>query len=105
MGLSEAAFTTKLRTVRRASQNFYDELLENERLPPDELAALQNRRAAGIARLAAEKTTFYPRLFAEHGIRLDALEDPREWERIPILTRAVIKENTAGIVSSESSPK
>ncbi|RGE16230.1 phenylacetate--CoA ligase family protein [Leucobacter sp. wl10] len=102
MELARAAFTIKSRTLRRRSGRFFDELLLNERLPRERLLALQASRAAGIARFAATSTAYYAETFAEHGVDLTRLEDPAQWQRIPVLERATVKDRNRGFVSSES---
>ncbi len=105
MRLSEAAFRLKMNTLRRSSLRFSEELRHNETLPSEQLTRLQNDRAADIARFAAGETEFYARTFTEHGIRLDQLDDPYEWQRIPLLTRAIAKENENALKSTESNPR
>lgn len=102
MGLKQWSFTVKSRTVRRSSGKYLAELLRNQHLSPEDLAQLQSRRAAAIARFAAESTGYYQRLFAEHGIDAARLEDPAEWERIPITERADLKENDAQLRPANS---
>lgn len=95
MGLAEWSFSVKSRTVRRSSGAYLAELERDQRLPPAELASLESRRAASIARFAAASTTFYGRRFAEHAVDLDRLEDHSEWQRIPITDRAQVKRHEA----------
>jgi len=105
MGIAEAAFGFKMATLRRGSRRFYDGLLANERRPAAELADLESRKAAAIARHAATTTTHYARVFREHDIRVDRLEDPAEWQRIPLLVRADIKANGDDLKSTEWNEK
>ena len=100
--LKQWSFTVKSRTVRRSSGEYLAELLRNQHLSPEELARLQSRRAASIARFAADSTGFYRRLFDEHGIDVARLEDPAEWERIPITERAQVKEHDADLRPANS---
>jgi phenylacetate-CoA ligase len=102
MGFARTAFTIKSRTVRRRSGRFLDELLSNERLPRERLAALQASRAAAIARDAATNTTYYARTFAEAGVDPARLEAPEQWQRIPVVERAMVKEHRREFISSES---
>ncbi|WP_053384668.1 phenylacetate--CoA ligase family protein [Leucobacter celer] len=102
MGFARTAFTIKSRTVRRRSGRFLDELLSNERLPRERLAALQASRAAAIARFAATNTTYYARTFAEAGVDPARLEAPEQWQRIPVVERAMVKEHRREFISSES---
>lgn len=95
MGLAEWSFSVKSRTVRRSSGAYLAELERNQHLAPAELAALESRRAASIARFAAAATPYYGRLFAEHGIDVGRLEEPSEWQRIPITDRAQVKQHEA----------
>lgn len=104
MGPAEALFTLKSRTVRRSSGRYLDELVENERLPQTQIVDLQAFRSASIARFAGKSSPFYRRTFDEYGIDPGRLEDPREWERIPILDRATVKAHSGEFISSESSP-
>lgn len=95
MDLNRWSFNAKLRTVRRSSGAYLAELERNQFLGPDELVELQSRRSASIARFAADSTAYYRRLFDEHGIDATRLEDPAEWERIPITDRAQVKASEA----------
>lgn len=105
MKLAEASFRAKSRTVRRASGAYLDELIANERLPRERILLLQAERAAAIARFAASHTAFYARTYEEHGIDLARLEDPEQWQRIPIIDRAVVKEHASQLRSSEANDK
>lgn len=102
MGLAEWSFTIKSRTVRRSSGVYLAEILRNQHLSPDELTQLQSRRAASIARFASESTGYYRRLFDEHGIDTARLDDPAEWERIPITDRATVKAHDAELRPANS---
>lgn len=102
MGLKQWSFTIKSRTVRQSSGRYLAELMHNQHLSPAELTRLQSARAASIARFAAESTDYYRRLFAEHGIDTARLEDPAEWERIPITERAQLKEHDAELRPANS---
>ena len=75
--LKQWSFTVKSRTVRRSSGDYLAELLRNQHLSPEALAQLQARRAASIARFAADSTVFYRRLFDEHGIDVCAARGSR----------------------------
>jgi phenylacetate-CoA ligase len=97
MGLKKWSFMLKSRTVRRSSGAYLAELMHNQQMSPDELRELQSRRAASIARFATDSTGYYRRLFDEHGVDVARLEDPGEWERIPITDRARLKENAADL--------
>jgi len=97
MDLRRRSFTAKLRTVRRSSGEYLAELERNQFLDPDALASLEARRAADIARFAAEATPFYRRRFDEHGVDLARLEDPDEWQRVPVTDRAHLKANEADL--------
>lgn len=102
MGLAQTAFEVKSRTVRRRSGRFFDELLRAERLPRERIVELQAERAARIARFAAAHTDYYARTFAECGADLARLEDPEQWQRLPVVERAMVKEHRSEFVSSES---
>ncbi|MBX9245010.1 phenylacetate--CoA ligase family protein [Actinotalea ferrariae] len=99
MNLREVAFTTKTRTVRRPAGAFYQDLLRNERLSPDELADLQWRRAQDILDLALRETAFYPRHYADLGLTPGTRLTREDWSRLPILDRATVKENAADMAT------
>lgn len=103
MDLRRAAFTAKLRTVRRHAGDVYHDLLRNERLSADELLELQWRRAQAVVDFALRETAFYPRHYAPSGLTAGTLLKPEDWARVPILDRATVKANAADISSSEAS--
>jgi len=105
MGLAEAAFVVKSRTVRRASGRYLEELIGNERLPRAQLEQMQNARAAAVARFAAVQTPYYRRLFDDHGLDASQMHRLEQWQRIPLLDRTIVKEHAEEFVSTESTPK
>ena len=103
MKLAKSAFMLKSSTVRKRSGRFLDELQTNERLPRAQLAELQNVRAAEVAGFAATHTPYYRRTFSESGIDLTRLHEPEQWQRIPVVERAMVKLHNRDFVSTEAS--
>jgi phenylacetate-CoA ligase len=105
MGLAGAAFALKLGTVKRDAGTLYRELLANQSLDPDELAALTATRAASIARFAFDSTEFYRRHYTAAGVSQEDLHDPGSFARLPIIERSHVKENAAAFRSVEATPE
>lgn len=91
MSFQSAAFAAKAATLRRRTGRFHRELLANERLAAEELAALQNRLAAEIVGFAMTRSPFYRRTYGALDIDPSTLHDPARWAELPILDRATIK--------------
>ena len=105
MNLTELAFATKARTVRRGAGEFYSALLRNQHLPAADLAALEADRAMRILSFAMEHTGFYRRHYAAQGIKPEDLSSIESWSTIPILDRATTRENSASLHSTEASAR
>lgn len=102
MTIKKQFFGAKLATIRRSSRHYLDELTANAQLPQAQVLALQRRRAADLARFAAEHSPFYREHFAAAGVDLSRLEDPEQWQRLPIITRQLVKANNDRFASDEA---
>lgn len=105
MAVAEWGFRIKSRTVRRASGVYLEELLRNQHLSTGELVHLQQQRAMEMAQFADANTQYYRRIFAEQGIDVTRLDDPAEWERIPITDRASVKADAAAFRAGPESER
>lgn len=102
MTLKAAVFAAKSSTVKARVGRFHQELLDNERLSPDDLRNLQNRLARDIVQFAMKNSPFYARTYGALGVNPSKLSDPAEWAKLPILDRATIKEHSSDFASSEA---
>ena len=101
-GFAALAFRAKSATVRRRSGAFLRELVHRQTMAPEELRNLQRERATRLLRWAAEATTFYPEFYADYGVEVPAVRDWDDWRALPIIDRTVVKEHSAGFLSSEA---
>ncbi len=83
---------------RREAAN-YRELLSNERMSIDELDALNWKRRRDIVDFAFKNNIFYHRKYADAGYEIGDLKQPSDFERLPILEKQEIRENTEEMLS------
>ncbi|WP_347756877.1 hypothetical protein [Agrococcus sp. ProA11] len=103
MSLRSAVFNAKVRTVRASSGRFLDELLANERMAPSALRAEENRLAESIVAFAMRESPLYRDLYGDMGIRAQDIRDPSEWQRLPLLDRAMVKARSGDLTTREAS--
>jgi phenylacetate-CoA ligase len=100
--LRDQVFEAKLRLVRRAEFEELRALMQNERLAPEALRSLQQRRAAELVRFAMASCEFYRERYARAGIESADLFDPQAFAALPVLERAEVRENFERMRSSEA---
>lgn len=105
MSFAKTVFDLKAATALRSSQNRYRDLVRNERLDPDELQSLQDRRAIDHARFAMQNTVFYRDRYTDAGFTVKDLEDPAAFAELPIIDKAEVREFGAQIRSTEANEK
>ncbi len=105
MSLAEAGFRLKAATVRRGAGDFLADLMRAQRLPQVQLQALQDRRLTDLLRFAVDRTRFYPRWFAEHGVDPSSVRSVRDLHRLPVLDRTTVKTHALEFHSDEASPR
>lgn len=105
MSLKSTAFAAKASTVKARVGRFHRHLMRNEKLPPAQLAALQDRLAQEIVRTAMHESPFYRRTFGALGIDPGALDDPHAWAELPVLDRATIKAHRAEFPTPEATER
>ena len=96
------AFYAKLRLTRDRSQVF-TRMLESQHLPPDIAAERQRADALSIAAFAAHASPFYSDLYASAGITSSDLAVPATFEHLPLVTRTLMRENSAHVATEEYS--
>lgn len=100
--LRDQVFEAKLGLLRRAELDELRALMQNERLAPEALAALQRRRAAEIALFAAANSEFYRERYARAGIAAKDLLDPEAFASLPVIERTEVRESFERIRTAEA---
>jgi phenylacetate-CoA ligase len=79
-----------------------DELNQTQWLGRDELMALQRAKLQRLVEYAYQYVPYYRRIFGEAGFHPDDLrKDPACLTRLPILTKAIIRENFQDMLTTE----
>lgn len=105
MSLRSAAFAAKSLTVKRAVHRVHQDLLAQERMPLQELTAMQDQLAGDIVRTAMRISPFYRRTYGALGIDPTVMADPAAWADLPILDRATVKAHGTEIRTPEATPR
>ena len=80
-----------------------DELEKNQWLPPGEIKELQWRKVERILRHSYENVPYYRETFDKMGIRVDDIQTPEYFRKIPILTKQIIQDNFDNLKASNFS--
>jgi phenylacetate-CoA ligase len=91
-------FFAKRRLSDRRVGPFYHELLTNQDLSAEHLAELNWRRCCEMVRVAYETIPFYHRTFSKIGLEPEDLKTRTDFDKLPILEKSQIRENTGDIV-------
>ncbi|MGN7797581.1 phenylacetate--CoA ligase family protein [Leifsonia sp. 22587] len=102
MTFRRLVFDMKRDLFLRDNRAMYERLLHDQRLEPEELAALQARRAIDHARFAYENTRFYRDLYTDAGITADDLRDPAAFTSLPIVQKSDVRAHFDDIRSTEA---
>jgi len=76
----------------------YKEFRDSEHWPYERLLALQEQQLQAFIRVISEQSPYYVNLFNEQGLTSDDICTIRDLEKLPILTKQIIRENRAKIV-------
>ena len=104
MSLKRSFFTAKSRTVKTEVDQVFQELMHNERLSPSALVSCQDQMVQEIVSFAMEKSPYYREIYQARGVRSDRIAEKSEWEKLPILDRSAVKENSERIPTSDATP-
>lgn len=105
MSFKRFVFNVKAATVLRDSRDRFREAVRNERLDPEELARLQERRAIDHARFAMSNSPFYRDRYRDAGFTIDDLNDPAAFAELPIIEKSDVREHPDLFRSSEANEK
>lgn len=100
--IREAAFRLKTAVGGRSSLDAYREFLAMDRLDPERIREVSAQRSAAHALFAFEHSSFYRELYSAHGFSVDDLRDPASFSALPIVDKAMLRENFDGIRTDEA---
>lgn len=102
--IKRAAFEIKTRLSAGSSRRRLAEFLANDRASSADLERLGAERAIAHARFAFEHSPFYREYYADHGIKLSDLADPAAFGALPLVDKALLRDNIERIKSDEWTP-
>ena len=100
--MREAAFRLKTAVGGRSSTTAYREFLAMDALTPEGIAEVSAQRSADHARFAFGHSPFYRELYSAHGFSDDDLRDPASFGSLPIVDKAMLRENFDTIRTDEA---
>ncbi|WP_218683452.1 hypothetical protein, partial [Microbacterium sp. BF1] len=100
--MREAAFRLKTAVGGRSSTEAYREFLAMDALSPERIAQVSAERSIAHARFAFGHSAFYRDLYSAHGITDDDLRDPAAFASLPIVDKAMLRENFERIRTDEA---
>ena len=103
--VKSSVFLFKYSLVKRNAKEYYRELLNNQYLSPDELAALNWKRTKALLSYAYDKVPYYKMRFSAIGLQPDDIKNPEDYTNVPLLTREDLQKNFQGLVSTEARPQ
>jgi len=104
-------------TIARSSARFYcaltgdkmmshfDTLQRNQWLPRAELDELTNRELCRLMEHAAANVPYYKRVFEERGLRPSDIQCTADLEKLPILTKRMVRENYDQLICPDTRDK
>ena len=81
-----------------------NELEQSQYLPQGKLEQLQLSRLQKIVRYAYDNTIYYRRIMEKNKLHPDQIKTLKDIEKLPILTKQLIQENTDTMISSMPPP-
>jgi len=103
--MREAAFRLKTALGGRSSTDAYREFLAMDALDPDAIAEVSARRSAEHALFAFARSPFYRDLYSSHGFSAADLRDPASFSSLPIVDKAMLRENFDRIRTDEANDR
>lgn len=104
MNLKRSIFTAKSLTIKPQVNKVFHELMDNERLSPAALAARQGQMAQDIVSFAMDQSPYYRETYQALGVRPGRIDETAEWQKLPILERSTVKENSERIPTPDATP-
>ena len=80
-------------------------LKANEFISQEELQDIQNDKLHRLIQHCFETVPYYHKLFLEYGIKPEEIRNKEDLQRIPILTKQIIRDNYNDLFSSAANPR
>lgn len=98
-------FLAKYSLYKPGAVPYFKQLLVQQSLSRDELAALNWQRTKALVEYAYENTPYYRRRFDEIGFSPQDMRTPDDFRHVPLLTRRDLQDNFRELVSVEAKPR
>ena len=100
--MKRTIFEAKTRILMRRDRRALREMLAAERLPPQDLRALSDRRSVEIALHAFRTTAFYREHYTRAGFTESDIARAENFAHLPLLTKADLQSAGDRLISSAS---
>lgn len=103
--LKQLSFATKSRALAPQSFAALNRLRASEKMSPEELSGLKDRRSWETARFAYDNSSFYRDFYTDHGFSQTDLQDPECFYTLPFLTKDHVREHFDQIKTAQANSK
>ena len=83
----------------------FKEMLRDDMLSEAELGEIQNCKLQKLVRHCYETVPYYTRLFDSCGIKPEDIKKPQDLQRLPVLTKQIIRDNYDDLFSTVVNPR
>jgi phenylacetate-CoA ligase len=97
--IRKALYPALLRRWLPRAQKYLAEVQKYEFASGNTILEIQWSKLSSLIRHAAENVPYYRQLFDEHGIRPEAVDSPKDFARIPVLTKATLQSRLDDLVA------
>lgn len=104
IGLQHRVFRAKYRLWNRKAIEYHGWLEATQYLPRERLDAINLAKRQALVAHAYETVPFYRKSFDAHSFHPRDLTSDADWERVPLLTKADLRNHFDDLVSSASRP-
>ncbi len=98
--LNNLVFFLRKRIFRYNTWGLYKEILNNQKLSDDELSAINWEKRKKIVTHAYNNTIFYRKKYDNAGFHPNDLVHPDIFEKIPVLTKDEVRNNSSGMLEA-----
>lgn len=97
--LRNLAYPMKQRLTGGQTLAHLKELDHSQWLPPEELQALQWKKLQELLSFAYQNCPYYGESFSKLGFTPSDIQQPQDFQRLPVLSKADIRENVDGMIA------
>lgn len=101
--LKDNIFWFKNKLFRSKAIQEYKQAINNLKLSKDQLNELNWNKRKAIVKYAYQNSTFYHNFYDNHGFHPSLLRDETDWEKVPIVEKNHIRNNTSDIITIDKS--